>query len=52
MGERKGKVVKEHVERTHGQSQRWERLRVGARVSGAGEIGSGKMQTTVLEQQF
>ena len=30
MGKNRGSVVKEHVRRTHGQSQRW----VGSRVGG------------------
>ena len=44
MRERNGRVIKEHVQRTHGQIQR----EVGMRM--AGEIG-GEMKTTVLEQQ-
>ena len=45
MGEKEVRVVKEHVERIHGQSQR----REGS--SGGGAVGRGvKMETTVLEQ--
>ena len=38
MGERRGRVVRERVERTHGQSQ----MRVGLRVGGEGGWGREK----------
>ena len=44
-GERKGRIIKEHVQRTHGQIQR----RVGLRVGG--REWWGDMETTVLAQQ-
>ena len=39
MGKRRGRVVQEHVLRTHGQSQRG---RVGLRVGGEDGWGRGK----------
>ena len=39
-GERRGSIVKEHVYRTHGQSQRWVVLRVG----GGGEYTERKKE--------
>ena len=47
MGENGGRAIKEHVKRTHGQSQR------GSLEGGRqGRVGRGgvKMETTVLEQ--
>ena len=38
MGERRGRVIKEHVKRTHGESQRG----VGLKVGGGGGWGRGK----------
>ena len=49
MGKNRGRAIKEHVSRTHGQSQRgpgWE-----AGMTGGGGSGREKMETTVLEQQ-
>ena len=46
-----GRVIKEHVLRTHGQSQRGIGLRVGGWVGGARKGRGGKVETTVLEQQ-
>ena len=48
-GERRGKVVKECVQRIHRQSQRREGLRVGGGGRGS---GGWKMETTVHEQQL
>ena len=45
-GERRGRVIKDHVYRTHGQSQRGKGLR------GVKESGGRKMETAVLEQQL
>ena len=48
-GERRGRVIKEHVQMTRGQSQRGEGWRVDDgwwRWVG----GAGKMETTVVEQ--
>ena len=47
-GGRRWKGFQEHVWRTHGQNQ-WG---VGSRVGGGDGWGGGKMETTVLEQQF
>ena len=50
MGEKRGRVIEEHIYRTHGQSYRqlgfWFRGR--GRGWGRGNAG-GKMETTVLE---
>ena len=47
--ERRGRVVKKHVQRTHGQWQTGDGLRVGGGFVGGS--GDGKMETTVIEQQ-
>ena len=37
MGKRRGRFIKEQVQRTHGKSQRW----IGLRVGGRGGWGRG-----------
>ena len=39
MGERRERVIKEHVLGTHGQNQRGEGLRVGGEGDGKGRVG-------------
>ena len=52
-GGKRGKGFQEHVERTHGQSQRGAGPRVGSGDGwGGGGSSGGDMETTVLEQQF
>ena len=51
MWERRERAINEHVQRTHGQSQRGVGLRVGGGDWKGGQSGGGKMKTIVLEQQ-
>ena len=48
MGERRGRAIKEHILRTHGQSQRGKGLRVGGGSRWSGWSGAGEMEKTVL----
>ena len=51
MGEIRGRVIKEYVKRTPGQSHSGVGLRLGGGDRGSREGGGGKVEITVLEQQ-
>ena len=49
MRERRGRVIKEHVSRTHGPRQKGLGLRVGGGVGGVGGSGGGKWRQLYLK---
>ena len=52
MGGKGGRIVKEDVKRTHGQSQRGVGSRVGGGDGWSWGSHGGKMETTVRKHQF
>ena len=51
MWERRERFINEHVQRTHGESQRGVGLRAVVGGGSVGESGGGKMETTVFKQE-